>query len=383
MSSAPNPLAQPPQAQQLYLLITQNYAADTGIAPLVRTISSTNGSGPSKGHHMKKFWLNWVRHGMPPRLQFGLQFGLALSATLGLTHLAQAQDFSRDRGQGEPSRFAHMRRAPAVHTNTWPAGVRKIADVAYGAGPSERMDVYLPTRASAQAAPVIFMVHGGAWRFGDKAADGVVQNKVARWVPQGFVVISVNYPMLPQSSVIQQAQAIASALASAQSQAEKWGASKDQFILMGHSAGAHLVALLNAQPALAQRLGARPWLGAVALDSAVLDATSLMQQRHLPLYDDAFGQDPAYWQTISPYQQVVREAPPFLLVCSSLRQDSCAQAQAMASHVHALGGQAQVLPQPQTHSAINMQLGLESDYTRAVESTMASWSPVIAKALGH
>lgn len=336
---------------------------------------------------MKKFWRTRVWHGKPLGrqlgLQIGLQLGLVLSATLGLTPWAQAQDFGHDSGQSAPGRFARMRRAPPAPTPVLPAGVREIADVAYGADPSERMDVYLPTRASTHTAPVIFMVHGGAWRFGDKAADGVVQNKVARWVPQGFVVISVNYPMLPQSSVIQQAQAIASALASAQSQAEKWGASSDQFILMGHSAGAHLVALLNAQPALAQRLGARPWLGAVALDSAMLDATSLMQQRHLPLYDEAFGQDPAYWQALSPYQQVVREAPPFLLVCSSLRQDSCAQAQAMASHVHALGGQAQVLPQPQTHSAINTQLGLASDYTRAVEATMASWSPVVAQALGH
>ncbi|MGP2478147.1 hypothetical protein ACTUQZ_14940, partial [Listeria monocytogenes] len=63
--------------------------------------------------------------------------------------------------------------APPESTAASPAaGVRRIADLPYGPDPRQRMDVYLP--ASAEAAPVLVMVHGGAWMFGDKAAASVV-----------------------------------------------------------------------------------------------------------------------------------------------------------------------------------------------------------------
>lgn len=110
---------------------------------------------------------------------------------------------------------------------------------------------------------------------------------------------------------------------------------------MGHSAGAHLVALLNAQPALAQRAGAAPWLGAVSLDSAVLDLPALMGAPHAPLYDEAFGDDPAYWAALSPYDQLVPGAAPFQFVCSTVRPDHpCQQAVHMARRVREAGGRA-------------------------------------------
>lgn len=48
--------------------------------------------------------------------------------------------------------------------------------------PKQRYDVYLPMHA--QHAPVIFLVHGGAWRHGDKTNSAVVVNKVERLLPQ-------------------------------------------------------------------------------------------------------------------------------------------------------------------------------------------------------
>lgn len=307
--------------------------------------------------------------------------GLLCLAALGAAHLAQAQwpgggpDPAGQRGR------IQRPQASATAATPLPASVEKIADLPYGSDPRQRMDVYLPRVRGPRPAPVIFMVHGGAWQFGDKAAAGVVANKVARWVPQGFVLISVDYPMLPGSPVSQQARDVALALAAAQQHAGEWGAAPEQFILMGHSAGAHLVALLNANPAFAQHLGARPWLGAVALDSAMLDVPAIMRHRHLPLYDRAFGSDPAYWQALSPSGQLVRGTPPWLLVCSSLRRASCPQAQAMAEQVRGLGGRAQTLPQPLEHSQINAELGLDGDYTRAVEAFMASLDPTVARVL--
>lgn len=243
-------------------------------------------------------------------------------------------------------------------------------NISYGADPEQKLDVYLPA-AGSEAAPVIFMVHGGAWKIGDKGHDKVVEHKTARWLPKGFVFISVNYPMLPQADPLKQAQSVARALAYAQTNAARWGADPARFLLMGHSAGAHLVALLNADPALAQGLGARPWLGTVALDSAAMDVEQIMKAKHYGFYDEAFGQDRTYWRQTSPVHIMTAAAPPLLMVCSSRRSDSCAQAEALAGKAQSLGLRTTVLRQNLSHSEINDELGKPGAYTDQVENFMA------------
>ena len=82
-----------------------------------------------------------------------------------------------------------------------PPGVTVLHDVAYGPAKLQTMDVYLPPKP--KAAPAILMVHGGAWAFGDKTNAQVYENKVARWVPRGFIFVSINYPMVPDSDPAQ------------------------------------------------------------------------------------------------------------------------------------------------------------------------------------
>lgn len=255
-----------------------------------------------------------------------------------------------------------------VHA-TEPPAVRLIHDMPYGQDARQRMDVYLPAHAT--AAPVIFMVHGGAWRLGDKAADAVVSHKVARWVNSGYVFVSTNYKMLPDAGPLEQARDVARALAQAQSQAASWGADPSRFILMGHSAGAHLVALLTASPTAAQALGVRPWLGSVLLDSAALDVVRIMDDRHHRFYDQAFGKDPAYWAAASPWHALNALARPFLAVCSSRRSDACAQARPFVDKARSLGVPAQLLEQDLSHTEINAQLGQAGRYTEAVDAFMS------------
>lgn len=253
-------------------------------------------------------------------------------------------------------------------------------DLPYGNAPGETLDVYLPPRRPAPA-PVIVMVHGGAWRFGDKGHGRVVEHKVARWVTQGFVFVSVNYPMLPAADPAAQARHVARAVAYVQDQATRWGADGQRLILMGHSAGAHLVALINADPRPARELGARPWLGAVALDSAALDVAPIMDGPHFRLYDDAFGPNRETWRQLSPTQVVTAEAPPLLLVCSRRRAESCAQARGYAERARTLGVATSVLPVDLGHAAINGELGLPSAYTRGVEAFMAGLDGAVARLL--
>lgn len=322
---------------------------------------------------------------------------MSLRRTLTLTTLAaltlatasvQAQTTAHNGGR---LRALIAQKQAAAAPAALSAGVQRIADVPYGTDPAQRMDVYVPTSpttgtnslvASAVRAPVIFMVHGGGWRHGDKAMGRVVQEKVNRWVPKGFILISINYRMLPDAPVAVQERDVQAALMAAQQRAGTWGGDPNRFILMGHSAGAHLVALLNARAPQALREGAWPWLGTVSLDSAMMNVPARMRAPHLPLYDDAFGTDPAYWVAMSPFHQWTAGAPPMQMVCSAQRADDpCQQSDAMARHVRNQGGRAEVLPQDLDHGEINAQLGLESDYTQAVEVFMGSLDAEVARRL--
>lgn len=245
-----------------------------------------------------------------------------------------------------------------------------VRDVHYGPGRRQTFDVF--PQPKLMRSPVIFMVHGGGWRIGDKTNARFVANKVERWVPKGYVVISVDYPMLPDGvKPLEQARNVARALAAAQKQAASWGGDRNKFILMGHSAGAHLVALLASSPSLLAEAGATKPIGAVFLDSAALDVPRIMEARHFPLYDNAFGSDPSYWRATSPYHQLHAAPPPFLAVCSTLRPDSCDQADRFTARAKSLGGRGSVLREELSHEQINERLGEPGPYTEAVERFLA------------
>ncbi|WP_230412409.1 alpha/beta hydrolase [Undibacterium hunanense] len=250
-----------------------------------------------------------------------------------------------------------------------PSGTRVLRDIAYGSDRRQTMDVYLPATAIARPdMPVILMVHGGAWKIGNKTARGVVENKAAHWLPKAYVFISINYRMLPDAKPLEQADDVARALAMAQGRAAEWGGSRSKFILMGHSAGAHLVSVLASNPAIAGKAGASPWLATVSIDSAAYDINSIMEQKHYRFYDEAFGNDPAYWKAASPGLLLKQPAAPFLAICSSQRPDKpCLQAEAFVSKAKSLGMLAQTLPQAMSHADINKTLGQDSAYTAAVD----------------
>ncbi|GBG15789.1 esterase [Novimethylophilus kurashikiensis] len=255
-----------------------------------------------------------------------------------------------------------------------PSGSKVLKDLSYGGDPLQRMDVYLPSQAI--DAPVILMIHGGGWRRGDKAMATVVENKVRHWLPQGFIFVSANYRLLPQADPLKQGEDVARALAEVQSRAKQWGGDPHKVILMGHSAGAHLVALLTASPDLAYAQGAKPWLGTVSLDSAAIDVVDVMKGRHYRLYDPAFGNDEDYWKAASPMQQLSSKSRPLLLVCSSIRSDHpCDASRRYVERASTIGVRAELLAQPLSHKAINQDLGLQGDYTEAVEQFMEKLAP--------
>lgn len=306
----------------------------------------------------------------PPARRAALTLLLAGAAMPSHAGLLGAMLRGRSEGDGEMAEAGDSSGRMKAEV-VLPPGARAERDVAYGDDARQKMDVYIPANAS--RAPVILMFHGGAWMVGDKGNRGVAPAKVARWLPKGYIFVTANYRMdRARPDALQQADDAARALAFVQKHAADWGGDGARVLLMGHSAGAHLVALLAADPQIAERQGAKPWLGTVALDSAALDLVTIMEGRHYGFYDRVFGSDRQRWSDNSPLHRLAGTPQPMLLVCSSKRSDSCAQAKNFVAKASAAGARASVLPVDLNHGQINAELGRGGDYTEKVEAFMRS-----------
>ena len=255
-----------------------------------------------------------------------------------------------------------------LETSALPDGTRLERDLAYGPAAAQGLDAYLPARPGGA---ILVVVHGGAWSFGDKANPALAA-KLAHWLPAGVAVASVNYRLLPLAGVLEQARDVARAIAFVQQQAAGWRADPARLVVLGHSTGAHLAALLAADPGLAEAEGATPWLATVLLDSAALDVPALMAAPHLPLHDRAFGSSESEWRSLSPLHRLRARPAPVLIVHSTRRQDATAASQRFAAAVRARGGRAEIHEVALSHVEINVQLGLANAYTERVDAFLRS-----------
>lgn len=240
-----------------------------------------------------------------------------------------------------------------------------LQDVAYGPARAQRFDVYAPLQV--HGAPTVFFVHGGGWAFGDKSTG--IGAKARHWTAAGAFVVSVNYRMLPDADPLAQARDVARALARAQATVAQAGGDAEGFVLMGHSAGGHLVALLDASPALARDAGARAWRASVLLDAGSVDVVATMRSPRgdMRLFRNAFGEDPAFWQRVSPMHQLSARTAPILAVCAAGRADSCPANRAFVDRAASYGTRAALLSEPLNHLQINRDLGGDNAYTREID----------------
>jgi len=253
-------------------------------------------------------------------------------------------------------------------------------DVSYGNDPAQKMDIYQPNNA--YMAPVIFMVHGGQWESGDKAQSGVVDNKVAHWVEHGFVLISVNYRLVPEVTAADQVVDVKTALVRAQQLVLNYGGDPNKFIIMGHSAGGHLVSLLTANQAAIPPRASPSWLGVIALDAVLLDAVDVLSSdiADSGLYQ-VFGRNSRGWAALSPYDQIQANTGPFYMVCTTERDASCSAATDFVNKVNLLGGKGRVLVTSLSHQGVNNDLGLPGQYTAAVDTFMSRLDPSVRSLL--
>lgn len=197
-----------------------------------------------------------------------------------------------------------------------------------------------------KAAPLVIFVHGGGWKQGSKEnATGAA--KVAHYTGLGYAFASIDYRLVPDATVEEQAQDVADALAYLRSHAGQLDVDPGRIMLMGHSAGAHLVALVGTDMRYFAKAGLGPDAvrGVVALDGAAYDVGQQMAQagRFMSAtYAQAFGTEARRQQTLSPTLQASAPNAPDFLILHVDRSEGTAQAQALADALKAGGTPAQV-----------------------------------------
>jgi acetyl esterase/lipase len=235
-----------------------------------------------------------------------------------------------------------------------------------------RLDVYSPAGARRGSRPVVVWVHGGGWQEGDKRED--IARKARLFTRADFVLASVNYRLsgvAPPAGPFDPGRVrfpdhprdVAEAVGWLRRHVARYGGDPGRIVLVGHSSGAHLAALVGTDPRYLRARGVprRTLRGVVTLDAAALDVTRLADPRTnegargiwsvfgTPEEDAATGA----WAAASPLRHADRGDPPFLQVVSNgSPRANAREARRMAGRV---GGP--LLRVPFDHVEIGRNLG--------------------------
>ncbi len=135
------------------------------------------------------------------------------------------------------------------------APVQRISGAAYGAAPRQRLDVYVPAGGAARGRPLLVFFYGGAWDSGSRGAYRFAGTALAEL---GYVTVVPDYRVFPAVKFPDFLDDAARAVAWAQQHAADYGADPQRIILLGHSAGAHLAAMLSVEPKYLLAAGVQP-----------------------------------------------------------------------------------------------------------------------------
>lgn len=258
---------------------------------------------------------------------------------------------------------------------------RGAQEIAYGRDETQVLDFHR-ARGNPRAAPLVLFVHGGGWTNGSKD-NATGRHMAPHYTGLGYNFATMDYRLVPDATVEQQAQDVADALKELLGRAEQLGVDRSKVVLMGHSAGAHLIALVGTDPQYLRRAGLsyRDIDGIIPLDGAAYDVAQQMEQSRLPLlkrrYDAAFGKDPARQRALSPTFQAAAPNAPSWLILHVDRDDGRQQSQELARALRRGGSEAEVREFEgkgmRGHMQINRSMG-DPDY----EAT-----PVVDRWLGR
>jgi acetyl esterase/lipase len=246
-------------------------------------------------------------------------------------------------------------------------------DIPYATAHSRQvLDVHAP--AGAKNLPVVFWIHGGGWQTGDKS---MVALKPKAFMDAGFVFVSINHRLLPAVDMGAITRDVASALGWVHKNIAAHGGDPTRLLVMGHSSGGQLAALMCTDDRYAKAEGFSLTIikGCVPVDADTFDIPAIIEMaetrakvHHLPLpvygHRQKFGDDPAKHRDFSAVTHVARNKgnPPFLILHIAGNPDTGAQARRLAAVLEAAGISAKVVAAREaTHASINDNIGAADD----------------------
>lgn len=182
----------------------------------------------------------------------------------------------------------------------------RVADLAYGSHPQQRLDIWASAAAGPDA-PVLVQVHGGGWTSGDKRVSA--SPLLAHLVDRGWVCVTINYRLAPAHRLPDQIADVRAALAWVAAHIREYGGDPDFVALTGGSAGGHLAAL--AAVTGARVAAAVSFYGVYDFSVEEYGLHDLLRRSAI---GTAFADDPDTWRSLSPLHRAGRDAPPFLLI---------------------------------------------------------------------
>jgi acetyl esterase/lipase len=186
------------------------------------------------------------------------------------------------------------------------AGLEVRRDVPFDPAHRLAMDVYAPV--DARHLPTVVFFYGGSWQDGKRQWYRWMGETLAR---QGLVVAIPDYRKYPQVRLDGFMTDAAHAVAWMHAHAADYGGDRDVMFLMGHSAGAHIAALLATDPRRLAAVGLRPreLAGFIGL-AGPYDFLPLTD----PSFIGMFGSTPSAQASSQPVNFVDGDEPPMLLL---------------------------------------------------------------------
>ena len=132
-------------------------------------------------------------------------------------------------------------------------GINLSHSIAYAAHSRHRLDICRP--AGAAAAPVVVFFYGGAWRGGNRGLYRYVANALAR---RGYVAVVPDYRIYPEVRYPEFLEDGAQVVRWVKDNIAGFGGDPHKIFLKGHSAGAHIAAMLSLDARWLQKLGLNP-----------------------------------------------------------------------------------------------------------------------------
>jgi acetyl esterase/lipase len=239
--------------------------------------------------------------------------------------------------------------------------------VSYGKDEKQRLDVYAPR--DVKDVPVVVFFHRGEWSKGDKSEASYKPKFLNE---NGIVFVSANYRLSPAVTHPAHIKDVAAAVRWVHDHAAEFGGSADKIVVMGHSAGCHLVTLLALDPRYLADVGLRPsdLRGVVAWSGGAYDLVAKVKAggTYGPYIKQAFGDSEAAWRDASPMAHVgdAKPMPPFLFisVVDKGKTDSKLAAEKLAGLIRDAKGQATTkVLENRTHLTANALIGAPNDTT--------------------